>query len=56
MQIIVSDIGILIWAAVLWYSIATFGFLDVFKIYLVPYLWRVISPFVFPMSDVYSRR
>lgn len=39
MQIIVSDIGIFIWAAVLCYSIGRFGFLEVFKTYLVPYLW-----------------
>ena len=41
MQIVVSDIGIFIWAAVLCYSIGRFGFLDVFKTYLAPYFWSV---------------
>jgi len=39
MQIVVSDIGILIWAAVLYYFVAQLGFLHVFKVYVVPYLW-----------------
>ena len=45
MQIIVSDIGIFIWAAALCYSISKFGFLDVFKIYFLPYLWSVLPHF-----------
>lgn len=39
MQVIISDVGILIWAAALCYSIGKFGFFDVFKIYLAPYFW-----------------
>lgn len=39
MQIIASDIGILLWVAALYFSIGKFGFLEVFKIYLAPYLW-----------------
>ncbi|KAF9645879.1 delta12-fatty acid desaturase [Thelephora ganbajun] len=38
-QIIISDVGMFVWAAALCYSIGKFGFLEVFKIYLVPYLW-----------------
>lgn len=34
-----SDIGVFIWAIALCCSIGKFGFLDVFKVYLVPYLW-----------------
>ena len=45
MQIVVSDIGIFIWAAALCYSVGKFGFLDVFKTYLAPYLWFVLPDF-----------
>lgn len=45
MQVIASDIGIFIWAAALYYSIGKFGFLEVFKTYLVPYLWLVSLSF-----------
>ena len=42
-QIIISDIGVLFWAAALYYSINRFGFFEVFRTYLVPYLWYVSS-------------
>ena len=45
MQIVVSDIGIFIWAAALFYSVGKFGFLEVFKTYLAPYLWLVLPHF-----------
>ncbi|KAI0081548.1 delta-12 fatty acid desaturase [Panus rudis PR-1116 ss-1] len=38
-QIVVSDIGIFIWLGAVIYSIRTFGFFEVFRTYLVPYLW-----------------
>jgi len=38
-QIIISDVGVLFWAAALYYSINRFGFFEVFRTYLVPYLW-----------------
>jgi omega-6 fatty acid desaturase (delta-12 desaturase) len=38
-QIILSDIGILVWLSAVIYSIYTFGFFEVFRTYLVPYLW-----------------
>ncbi|KAG8900265.1 hypothetical protein FRB99_006165 [Tulasnella sp. 403] len=38
-DIVVSDIGVLIWAGALAYSISTWGFLNVFKVYILPYLW-----------------
>ncbi|KIJ17892.1 hypothetical protein PAXINDRAFT_167826 [Paxillus involutus ATCC 200175] len=37
--IILSDLGFLLWMAGLVGSIYTFGFLTVFRIYIVPYLW-----------------
>ena len=56
MQIIISDIGIFIWAAALCYSISKFGFLDVFKIYFLPYLWSVLSHFQSSASNASFRR
>ncbi|KAG6817554.1 hypothetical protein H0H93_007145 [Arthromyces matolae] len=38
-QILISDLGIILWLAGIAYSIHTFGFANVFRIYLVPYLW-----------------
>lgn len=38
-QIIMSDVGIVIWLAAIFYSIRQFGFFEVFRLYLVPYLW-----------------
>ncbi|RDB17938.1 Delta(12) fatty acid desaturase [Hypsizygus marmoreus] len=38
-QIIMSDVGIVIWLAAVIYSIYTYGFATVFRLYLVPYLW-----------------
>jgi len=38
-QIIISDIGILLWIAGIAYSISEFGFANVLRLYLIPYLW-----------------
>ncbi|KAF5382612.1 hypothetical protein D9615_002968 [Tricholomella constricta] len=38
-QIIISDLGIILWAAAVGYSIYEYGFANVFRLYLVPYLW-----------------
>ncbi|KAI0789816.1 fatty acid desaturase-domain-containing protein [Abortiporus biennis] len=38
-QIVLSDFGILIWLGVLIASINHFGFFEVFRTYLIPYLW-----------------
>jgi len=38
-QIVISDIGIFLWLAAICYSISVFGFFEVFRLYLVPYLW-----------------
>jgi len=38
-QIIISDIGVVLWLAAIFYSINTFGFFEVFRLYLIPYLW-----------------
>ncbi|KAG9315663.1 fatty acid desaturase-domain-containing protein [Chiua virens] len=38
-SIIISDIGILLWLAGVAGSIYNFGFWNVFRLYLVPYLW-----------------
>jgi len=49
-QIIISDVGILLWAAGLYYSINRFGLFEVFRTYLVPYLWYVTS--ILPFSKL----
>jgi len=38
-QIVLSNIGILIWAGAIIVSIYKFGFFEVFRTYLLPYLW-----------------
>lgn len=40
-QIVVSDIGVLIWFFAVIAAINHFGFFEVFRTYLVPYLWYV---------------
>ena len=40
-QIIISNVGILLWMAGVGYSISQWGFFEVFRVYLVPYLWCV---------------
>jgi omega-6 fatty acid desaturase (delta-12 desaturase) len=51
MDIVVSDVGILLWIG----AMATFGyyqgFLELFRVYLVPYLWLVFSRS--PVDTVY---
>jgi omega-6 fatty acid desaturase (delta-12 desaturase) len=42
-QIILSDIGVVLWLAAICYSINLFGFFEVFRLYLVPYLWYALS-------------
>ena len=39
MQIVMSDIGVFIWAAAVGASIYHFGFSTTFRVYLAPYLW-----------------
>ncbi|KAM5530569.1 hypothetical protein V8D89_015763 [Ganoderma adspersum] len=38
-QILISNVGILLWAAGVAYAISQWGFFEVFRVYLVPYLW-----------------
>jgi len=38
-QIVLSDIGVAFWLAAIGYSIHTWGFFEVFRLYLIPYLW-----------------
>lgn len=38
-QVVVSDIGIALWLVGVAYSIWKYGFVNVFSLYLVPYLW-----------------
>ncbi|KAG5341635.1 Delta(12) fatty acid desaturase [Termitomyces sp. T112] len=38
-QVIVSDLGIILWLSAIAYSIHQWGFATVFRLYLVPYLW-----------------
>ena len=40
-QILISDVGIILWAAGVAYAISQWGFFEVFRVYLVPYLWYV---------------
>jgi omega-6 fatty acid desaturase (delta-12 desaturase) len=41
-QIILSDIGVLLWLGALAAWIYQSGFSQVFRLYLVPYLWCII--------------
>jgi len=38
-QVLLSDLGILLWLSAVGTAIYYYGFLEVFKLYLVPYLW-----------------
>ena len=38
-QVIWSDIGVILWLAGVATAIYTYGFANVFTVYLVPYLW-----------------
>jgi omega-6 fatty acid desaturase (delta-12 desaturase) len=38
-QILVSDVGIVLWIAALAAALYTYGFATVFRVYGVPYLW-----------------
>ncbi|KAI0631956.1 delta12-fatty acid desaturase [Trametes polyzona] len=38
-QIIISNVGIMLWMTAIGVSIAQWGFFEVFRVYLVPYLW-----------------
>jgi len=38
-QILLSDVGIFLWIAAIVVAIRHWGFLEVFRVYLVPYLW-----------------
>jgi omega-6 fatty acid desaturase (delta-12 desaturase) len=38
-QILLSDLGIVLWAAGIAAAIYYHGFVNVFTLYLVPYLW-----------------
>ena len=40
-QIIISNVGVLLWMPGIGLSIAQWGFFEVFRVYLVPYLWYV---------------
>ncbi len=42
-QIILSDVGVIIWAACVGTAIYKFGFADVFRLYLAPYIWCASS-------------
>ena len=42
-QVFISTVGILLWLAGIAGSIYVWGFLDVFRVYLIPYLWYVYS-------------
>lgn len=38
-QILMSDLGIILWFAAVCAAIYHYGFAEVFRVYLVPYLW-----------------
>lgn len=38
-QLIVSNVGIMIWASAIGMAITQWGFFEVFRVYLIPYLW-----------------
>lgn len=43
-QILISDLGIVLWLAGVVTAIYYRGFAEVFRVYLAPYLWCVIVP------------
>lgn len=45
-MILVSNVGLLLWLAAIGASISRWGFFEVFRTYLVPYLWYAISLFL----------
>lgn len=49
-QIIISNVGIMLWMAGIIMAISQWGFFEVFRVYLIPYLWYVI-----PMDLVMGR-
>ena len=38
-QVVMSNVGVFLWLSSIGVSIYYMGFLEVFKTYLVPYLW-----------------
>ncbi|KAH9936095.1 delta12-fatty acid desaturase [Fomitopsis serialis] len=38
-QILISDVGIALWFGAVCWAIYAYGFVEVFRVYLVPYLW-----------------
>lgn len=38
-DIVISDIGVFLWLAIIAGSIVSYGFSTVFRVYLLPYLW-----------------
>ncbi|KAL1950675.1 hypothetical protein VTO73DRAFT_5799 [Trametes versicolor] len=38
-QIFISNVGIMLWMAAIGWSISQWGFFEVFRVYLIPYLW-----------------
>jgi len=55
-QIIISDVGVLLWLVALYYSINTFGLFEVFRTYFVTYLWCVKSAsFMLFFSSTFSQ-
>ena len=38
-QIVISDLGVILWLLAIGAGIQKFGFSDVFRVYLAPYLW-----------------
>jgi omega-6 fatty acid desaturase / acyl-lipid omega-6 desaturase (Delta-12 desaturase) len=55
-QVILSDIGIALWLGAICYSISQFGFFEVFRLYLVPYLWFVHFSISSSLSYRFVRR
>ena len=41
-QILISDVGIALWFGAVCWGVYTYGFAEVFRVYLVPYLWWVL--------------
>ncbi|TFY65402.1 hypothetical protein EVJ58_g1994 [Rhodofomes roseus] len=38
-QILISDVGIALWLGAVCWAVYTYGFFEVFRVYLMPYLW-----------------
>lgn len=54
-QIVLSDVGVVIWLAAIITWTYYKGFADVFRLYLVPYLWYALPSIVYHVLSTHVR-